>query len=350
MKLAFVSRHCPRPEGTPTGRVFHALGEGLIAEGHEVEAVTWAPDQPHDDLPPWCTWEGVPPEPSWRTHGRALALPRRDVARLSWRPSAGAVAVAEEPISFPAVAGLPGAAAVFHYLTKIDAPLLRRPTPRDVQDMRHERSVARHAPRPLAFSDRVADRLHPRPTVVPMAYSVPDEPLPFVSEPRALLFANWEWPPNARALATMLADWPEVLEQVPAATLVLAGWGLDRMDLGNPPRTQVLGAVPRAADALAEAAVLAFPCPPTSGPKVKVVEALAHGVPVVTTPAGAEGVRCAPDEGPVVTGPATFAATLAAVLRDEERRGRLSTSGRAAVQASHSPRAAARARVAALSG
>jgi glycosyltransferase involved in cell wall biosynthesis len=146
----------------------------------------------------------------------------------------------------------------------------------------------------------------------------------------------------------MLRDWPSVLARVPTATLVLAGWGLDRLRIDAPPRTRVLGSVARAADALAEASVLAFPCPPTSGPKVKVVEALAHGRPVVTTPAGVEGLRLGPDDGAVVAGPATFAAALAALLGDDERRARLAVDGRTAVLAAHAPRAAARARVEAL--
>jgi glycosyltransferase involved in cell wall biosynthesis len=348
MKVAFVSRHCPRPEGTPTGRIFYAVGEGLVAEGHEVQALAWAPDQPHEDLPSWCTWMPVPPEPAWRMKGRALVRPRRDVARIDWAPDDDAIVIAEDPISFPLVAGRRDAAAVFHYLTVIDAPALRRPTAKDVQDMRLERRIARTAPRPLAFSERVARRSGVHARVIPMAYPMPPEPLPLVDEPVALLFANWEWPPNARALSNMLDQWPSVRAEVPSARLVLAGWGLDAMGVPPVAGVEVIGAVARAEDALARAAVLAFPCPPTSGPKVKVLEALGFGVPVVTTPAGAEGLVLAPDDGVVVTGEATFAAALAAVLRDPERRATLGSRGRAAALAHHSPRAAARARLAAV--
>jgi glycosyltransferase involved in cell wall biosynthesis len=348
MKLAFVSRHSPRPEGTPNGRIFHALGEGLLAEGHEVEAISWAEDQPHDDLPPWCTWRPVPPEPKWRTKARALVRPRHDVGRIAWDLREGFVAVAEDPLSYPAVAGRRGATVVFNYLTKIDAPALRKPTPRDWQDIRHEAYVIEHAPRVLAFSERVQRRLGGGPTVVPMAYPVPAEPLPFVEEPVALLLANWEWPPNRVALTTMLDAWPAVRAAAPAAKLVLAGWGLDALGIAEANGVEVLGSVARAVDALAHAAVLAFPCPPTSGPKVKVLEAVSYGLPVVTTPSGAEGLVLGPDEGAVVTGVADFAAALAALLNDPERRHRIGMTGRDAALAHHSPRAAARARVAAI--
>jgi glycosyltransferase involved in cell wall biosynthesis len=350
MKLAFVSRHSPRPEGTPNGRIFHALGEGLVAEGHEVEAVSWASDQPHDDLPDWCTWRPVPPEPTWRMKARALLRPRWDVARIDWEPPAGFVPIAEDPLSYHAVAGRPGATVVFNYLTKIDAPAIRKPTPRDWQDIRHEAHVIDHAPRVLAFSERVKRRLGGRPTVVPMAYPVPDEPLPFVEEPVALLLANWEWAPNRAALEVMLRAWPEVRAEAPAATLVLAGWGLDRLGVSSGDGVDVMGSVSRAVDALQRAAVLAFPCPPTSGPKVKVLEAVSYGLPVLTTPSGAEGLVLGPDEGAVVTGVADFPASLAALLNDPDRRRRVAKAGREAALAHHAPRPAARARVAAREG
>lgn len=347
MKLRIVSRHSPRPEGTPTGRVFHALGEGLLAEGHDVEAVTWAADQPHHDLPPWCTWRALPAEPRWRTRARALARPRHDVARIGWPIDDDAVALAEDPLSFAAVAGSARAAVTFHYLTRVDATVLGRTSARDVQDRRHERATARVAPGLFAFSDRVAGLLGDRARVVPIAYPVPAEALPFVEEPVALLLANWTWPPNIAALATLLAEWPHVRALVPDARLLLAGWGSDGLPVHDVAGVDLAGPVERAADALARAAVLAFPCPPTSGPKVKVMEALSHGVPVVTTAAGAEGLVLGGGEGAVVAD-GDFAESLAKTLADPDQRRRLSATGRAAMLAHHAPRPAARARVAAF--
>ncbi|MEY2425357.1 MAG: hypothetical protein QOI61_929, partial [Actinomycetota bacterium] len=42
MRLAFVSRHNPTPEGSQDGKIFRALVEGLLAVGHEVTAMSWA--------------------------------------------------------------------------------------------------------------------------------------------------------------------------------------------------------------------------------------------------------------------------------------------------------------------
>lgn len=348
MRISLASRHSPRPEGTPTGRCFWALGEGLVADGHDVDAVSWAHDQPHDDLPPWCTWAAIPPEPVWRTRARALVRPRHDVARADWAPRRGAIAIAEDPLSFPLVAGTAEAAVVFHYLTKIDAHALDRRAAKDVQDRRHERRTAREAPLVLSFSDRVGEGIARLARTVPIAYPVPPAPLPLAERPVVVLLANWEWPPNALALAWMLQVWPTVRDRVPGARLRLAGWGLERMGVGEVPGVERLGAVPRAVDALEGAAVLAFPCPPTSGPKVKIMEALSHGVAVVTTAAGAEGLVLPDGAGAVVADRAGFADALVGILLDPSRRADTAMRGRAAMEAHHAPLPAARARVAAL--
>jgi glycosyltransferase involved in cell wall biosynthesis len=348
VKLALVAWHRPEPEGTPTGRCLYALGEGLVAEGHEVAVWSWTRHAPDGPLPDWCEWRHLPPEPAWRTRGRALVRPRHDIVRAGWRLPEDAVGLADEPISWSALRGEPRSAVTFHYLTRLDAAALGRRSAKDVQDRRHEAFVARAAPAVLAFSERVGRIAGERTRVVPIAYPVPAEPLPTVDEPIALFLANWEWPPNVAALATMLDEWPAVRSLVPDARLLLAGWGSESLAVGDVGGVEVVGPVERAADVLARAAVLAFPCPPSSGPKVKVLEALAHGVPVVTTPAGVEGLHLAGGEGAVVVHGGGFAEALAKVLADPDERRRLGATGRAAIVAHHSPVPAARARVAAL--
>ncbi|HYD10054.1 MAG TPA: glycosyltransferase family 4 protein [Acidimicrobiales bacterium] len=345
MKLAIASRHNPRPEGTPTGRVFWALGEGLVALGHDVEAVAWAHDQPHDDLPAWCSWRALPRESELRIRARALVRPRHDPVVIDWEPAADAIALAEDPLSFPLVRNAERTAVVFHYLTKLDAPAVGRVAAKDVQDRRHERYVARKANAVLAFSDRVGSDISRRSVTVPIAYPVPEAPLPVTSEPVAVMFANWEWPPNAPALRLLLDIWPDVRERVPGARLRLAGWGLEHMQVGIVPGVELVGAVPKAVDALEGAAVLAFPCPPSSGPKVKVMEALSYGVPVVTTTAGAEGLVAEHGRDVVVSDEAGFADALVATLGDDARRGALAVGGRQAMLAHHAPEPAARRRV-----
>jgi glycosyltransferase involved in cell wall biosynthesis len=236
-----------------------------------------------------------------------------------------------------------------HYLTRLDAAALgRRLTPAGWQDARAERRAARRATVVLGYSERVAAACaargaHP----VPMAIPLPTDLLAPSDQPIAANVADWRWPPNRAALDHLLRTWPEVRAAVPGARLLLAGRGLEAV--GTIAGVDVIGPVERSRDVLAGAAVLAFPCPPTSGPKTKVLEAMAHGLPVVTTPAGVEGVfgsgtlaEVAPLEN--------FARALASLLREPERRAALRATAHQAILEHHAPRPAARARVAAIRG
>ena len=357
MKIALVGYHLPLAEGSATGRAFWALGEGLVAEGHDVTGWTWRtePPAPGDSLPAWCEWRPVPRSPWALTKARALVRPRHDVGRTGWRVPDGFVGVADESVSWPAVAHAPRNVVTFHYLTALDGPAVgRRPTPKDRQDLRFERRAARRAGVVLAYSRRVAQQAAPdRAVVVPIAQPFPAEALARVEEPVAAMLADWRWAPNRVALDLLLAEWPAVRDRVPGARLLLGGRHLGGVGVGTIAGVEQVGEVPEVADLLARAAVLAFPCPPSSGPKVKVLDALCNGVPAVTTPAGVEGLELGPMvdgrvDGAWVAEPAAYGDALVRALSDPARRAELGASGRAAVARAHAPGPAARARVAAL--
>lgn len=345
MKFSVVAYHLPEREGTATGRILRAWCEGVIREGHELECWSWTYTPPEEELPAWCRWEMLPGEPAWRTRARALVHPRRDIVRARWEPPDDAVCVGDDLTSFPAVRGARRSVMTLHYLTALDARAVGRRALADVQSRRAERHVARDAGLLFAYSARVAAHAAAPATVIPMGYELPAATLEPVEAPVALMAANWEWPPNLVALDRLLAVWPAVRSRVPGATLLLAGRGLDAVGVGTVPGVRLLGSYARAADVLALAAVLVFPCPPSSGPKVKVAEALAHGVPVVTTPYGVEGLAVGDGNGAVVADTAGLGDALAAVLQDPERRARLGALGRRAMEAHHSPRVVARARI-----
>ena len=347
MKLSIVSRHLPEREGTSPGRALLAWCDGAVSAGHDLRVWCWGPEGPMGQLPPWCTWRPLPPEAWLRMKVRAVLRPRADVVIGGWEPDPGAVCVADDPVSFPAVARFHPNVLTQHYLTKLDAPALARRELRDRQDLRAETRNALGADVVVAYSERVATALGVPATAVPIAYPVPPEPLPLVDEPVAVLLADWRWPPNQRALRLLLDAWPEVLARVTGAQLVLAGRGLDT-EAPMGPNVRAIGEVPEAVDALALASVFAFPCPETSGPKVKVIEAMAFGLPVVTTVAGAEGVWADPGRDLLVTDEAGFAGALASALADSGRRAELAIAARTAIVTHHAGEAAARAKIAAI--
>lgn len=345
MKFAVATYHVPHPQGAAAGRQLWALVDALRSDGHEVAAWCWGPNEGDLPAPGWCTWS-----PQHDRRGRAARLhtllhPRATSASLDWRPDADAIRWADDWASWAAVALVGGRSLLtVHYDVVLDARALGDRSLARIQDRRAQRRALRGASVAVALSDRVAHAVGDLPTV-PATVPMPAEPLSLLEKPVALMFADWSWPPNNAALRDLLRRWVDVRERVPGAELVIAGRGAP--DVGAGTGVRVIGAVRETVDAMAAAAVLAFPCPPTSGPKLKVLDACAAGLPVVTTPYGIEGLSV-PVDGVAVAAPDRYADVLASVLADSDRRARMAAIARGAVLAHHAPLAAARARVAAL--
>jgi glycosyltransferase involved in cell wall biosynthesis len=132
--------------------------------------------------------------------------------------------------------------------------------------------------------------------------------------------------------------WPLVHAAVPEARLVIAGRGTDRLGITNGDGITVLGEIPSAAAFFSDASVLVVPLDRGSGMKVKVLEALASGVPTVTTPAGAEGVERG--DGIVVCDRGddeSVARATASILRDDLERRQRGDTARALFERNYVP-------------
>lgn len=194
------------------------------------------------------------------------------------------------------------AVAQIHCLTRRDRDI-RPPWTSDgrtaIELLRAERRLFRQARWLLVNSQEVADPLarmteaHVAVAPLPLdpATYTPRAPL---EQPVAGLIGTAVWPPTANAVERLLTSvWPRVLERRPDARLLLAGFGMEReafAHLPDLPGVEWRGTVPSATAFLRELGVLLYPLGRGSGAKIKVLEALALGVPVVTTPDGAEGI------------------------------------------------------------
>lgn len=165
-----------------------------------------------------------------------------------------------------------------------------------------------------------------------------------LDRPVAGLIGTARWPPTANAVRRLLTRvWPLVRERSPQARLLLAGDGMEPAFFGPEARAagvEWLGRVPSASDFLRELGLLLYPLGAGSGVKVKVLEALALGVPVITTGEGAEGLV---ERGGVTVEEDDTRLAQAAVelLGDRDARRSAGARARANFLANHTPEPAA---------
>jgi hypothetical protein len=131
--------------------------------------------------------------------------------------------------------------------------------------------------------------------VVPNGYRVPDRPVQHrrVGSPPTILFQGLLlYPPNIEAARYLATDVGPALRQlVPSAQIRLVGsHHPDLMSLHDPPRVTLVGRVPDIAIELERADLVVVPIRYGSGTRIKIIEAFAHEIPVVSTPLGAEGL------------------------------------------------------------
>jgi GT2 family glycosyltransferase/glycosyltransferase involved in cell wall biosynthesis len=161
---------------------------------------------------------------------------------------------------------------------------------------------------------------------------------PLGREPRTLLFlGSWRHDPNRVAV-----DWfvrhvmPLILASEPDARLIIVG--------SDPPpehtyadhaaHMQMLGFVEDVREPLGRYAVFVCPILSGSGVRVKLLEAFAAGIPVVSTRVGAEGLAKVDGEFcALADDPAEFASHVLALLRDPEKAAVMAQRARAEVVA-----------------
>jgi glycosyltransferase involved in cell wall biosynthesis len=112
--------------------------------------------------------------------------------------------------------------------------------------------------------------------------------------PRALFLGSFAHPPN-RSAARLLCRriWPAVRRTLPSWRLVLAGPGSDRFLADLVPAADgvdAAGFVDDLDELFRQSAIFVAPLLEGGGIKIKILEAMARGIPVVTTPIGAEGI------------------------------------------------------------
>lgn len=127
--------------------------------------------------------------------------------------------------------------------------------------------------------------------------------------------------PNVAGMEWFLENiWPGVLQRCPDARLLIAGKGGESLRVPAPLRSSIdiLGFSPSLAPLYRQSRVSVCPLLSGGGTRIKIIEAAAHGTPVVATQVGAEGLEFVNDESILIRDePESFAQALATLLLDD---------------------------------
>lgn len=359
LRVLVVLAQPPLLEGGAASRSAVGLLRGLLGHGLEVQALVADRNPAARRMPPSDLPVEIMPMPltgGMKTRWRRLADPRGQLGRPPFSDRLRALAAdadivhLEELDSAAAGAGLtPPSVLHLHNSWRRDGPGARLWTPAGREYLEHRWAERRAAPRArwlVANSREIASELAqaaPGASVSVAPLTLDPEPYrdaATLEAPVAGLIGRAPWPPTANAVRRLVERvWPRVRERAPDARLRLAGFGMEAAAFGYEtptPGIEWVGPVPSATEFLRSLGVLFYPVDRGSGTKIKVLESLALGLPVVTTADGAEGLVT--HDGVIVeSGDAALAQATAALLNDAGSRRTLGAAGRAAFTAHHTP-------------
>lgn len=280
-------------------------------------------EKPRYREPRWASWR--PPEvEEYRSPAMAEALAGRPAGVLQ--------------VEYTQLASYPGDVLVEHDIT-LDLYRQvhgRRQTIASWWDYfrwrRFERRALRRSPQVVVMSEKDAElAAHPRVRVIPNGVDLRRFQPTAEPEARRLLFiGSFRHFPNVVAFRFFLGEvWPRVKALFPEVELtVVAGpdpllyWG--ERELPDAPGIRILGYVADVRPLYEESNVVLVPTLESAGTNVKVLEAMAMGRVVVSTPSGCAGLGLRHGcEIWIADGAAAFAAGVEDLLEHPEERKRL---------------------------
>ena len=187
---------------------------------------------------------------------------------------------------------------------------------------RHEAAMVRRLDEVLVFSAKDAQLLDsPRHTLLHPPLSSGREATHAPGSSAIVLVVSYLARDENDKAAHWTLDhvWPLVRSRVPGAELRLVGGGAlpDLVErIAQEPDVVLTGFVPDLDGEYAAASVALVPVLQGAGVKFKTIEALLHGVPLVTTTVGLEGIEGVDLPAGLADEPAAFAAALVKALQD----------------------------------
>jgi glycosyltransferase involved in cell wall biosynthesis len=233
---------------------------------------------------------------------RGVSPELRDAAAsLAARPGRGLI-VADGPVAAASLASLAARRGVIYNAHNFESGFRNEPgmnekaSPRELQAFERgvlegaaESWMVSHADIAAAHELCPSAKLRYVPNVVDVRAIAPVDLRP--EHHRAVFVANFSYPPNQSGLRFMVNEvMPRLWEQVPDAKLSLVGGNPPDIG-GGDPRVERHGFVSELHTVYAEASCAVVPLLLGGGTPLKLVEALAFGLPVVATPRAGAGLE-----------------------------------------------------------
>jgi polysaccharide biosynthesis protein PslH len=144
-----------------------------------------------------------------------------------------------------------------------------------------------------------------------------------ISKERNLLFlGSFDWKPNVEGVERFLKEtWPGLIKTVPHATLLVAGRKMPSdWQKRSGEGVSFLGEVTDKFSFFNKGQIFIAPLYSGSGIRIKILEAMALGKVVITTPLGAEGLDCKHGQHMFIAhSPADFIAVIHDLLNDQNK-------------------------------
>ena len=159
------------------------------------------------------------------------------------------------------------------------------------------------------------------------------------AKPLIVFLGRMDYFPNIDGMLWFAREvFPRIRRDVPGAELQIVGADPSKeiQSLGKIAGVTVTGFVKDVRPYLTEAAVAVAPLRIARGTQNKVLECMAAGIPVVSTPQASRGIQATPGEHLLVAeGAEDFSRSVVKLLGDPELRKKLATAARAQVEHAH---------------
>jgi glycosyltransferase involved in cell wall biosynthesis len=169
---------------------------------------------------------------------------------------------------------------------------------------------------------------------IPVSMSI-SESTKSTSSNRFFFIGGIDWMPNKEAVDLLISEiFPQIKAKIPNAELHIAGTGTDQLAGGDGIKCH--GFVPDGTEFMSKYGTLLLPLKSGSGVRIKLLEAMRIGVPIVTTTIGKEGID-ALDCMSIADATEAFVSAAIALNDNVQLKDQFAQNSRSYIQSNYSP-------------